>query len=42
MDFKNETQLLMWLKRVGGVKQEEKCGIRLDNRLVISVMRRQS
>ncbi len=40
MDVRDETELVRRLVEGKG-EWEEKCGIRLDNRLLISVMRRQ-
>ena len=40
IDLNNEIQLGKWLEKQK-VGNEEKCGIRLDNRLVITIMRRE-
>jgi hypothetical protein len=42
IDVNNETNLGKWLERQKGMGNEEKCGIKLDYKLIISVLRRQS
>ena len=43
VDFGDKGQLFKWLNELGlKGDNEEKCGIRLDNRLVINIIKRQA